>query len=214
MRYLAINADGSVVPIILVPQAITHHATGQRARVLGVGFDEQAGLRYVWGEFGRIVFGDERFDVGDLDPETIPGYTLHFPDVQRDAIQKWIQPKRDAVVSVRPLDKREVPSTRWFRPAWHDRDGALDVDMVKARECQRDYMRIARAKAFPALDVAELSALARRAPAAEVEAIEAQKQALRDAPADPALEAAQTPAELEAVWPVLLGPKPRIQALR
>jgi hypothetical protein len=35
-----------------------------------------------------------------------------------------------------------------------------------------------------------------------VATIEAAKQALRDAPADPAIDAAQTPDQLKAAWPL------------
>ena len=41
---------------------------------------------------------------------------------------------------------------------------------------------------------------------AKMDEIEAQKQSLRDATADPAIEAAQTPEALKAVWPSVLLP--------
>jgi hypothetical protein len=43
---------------------------------------------------------------------------------------------------------------------------------------------------------------------ADTTTIVAQKQELRDAPADPAIDAATTPAELKAVWNPLLGASP------
>lgn len=76
----------------------------------------------------------------------------------------------------------------------------ITVDMGIARDIWRNKIRAERAKRFQELDVAyqradEEGNAAKKADIAE------KKQALRDAPADPAIEAAATPEELKAIWP-------------
>lgn len=78
---------------------------------------------------------------------------------------------------------------------------SITIDMSKAREIQRDRMRTARAPKLDALDVSYQRA---HETGADTSAIVAQKQALRDVTVDPAIEAAQTPDALKAVWPEIL----------
>lgn len=96
----------------------------------------------------------------------------------------------------------EVPSEHVFRDAWSlgsgSTDNAIVVDMDIAKGIWRDKIRAARDGAFGALDTAFMKALET---GADTSAIVAQKQALRDAPADPAIDAATTPEELKAVQP-------------
>jgi len=96
----------------------------------------------------------------------------------------------------------EIPIERTFRNAWtfgaNPEAGVISVDMDKAKEIWRDKIRMARDAAFPALDTAFMKALET---GDDTSAIVAQKQALRDAPADPAIDAATTPAELKLVQP-------------
>ncbi len=77
----------------------------------------------------------------------------------------------------------------------------ISVDMNKARAIHRDRMRAARAPKLTALDVAFQRALET---GSDTSIIVAQKQALRDVTSDPAIEAAQTPEELKAIWPTAL----------
>ena len=81
----------------------------------------------------------------------------------------------------------------------------ITVNMDKARDIHRQRLREARAPLFNALDVAFQRAMES---GADTSSIVAQKQALRDVTADPAIEAAQTTDALKAVWPEALGPKP------
>lgn len=92
------------------------------------------------------------------------------------------------------------PSERTFRDAWFadSEKGAIDIDMVKAREIWRDKIRAARIPELARLDTDFMKALET---GADTSAIVAQKQALRDAPADPAIDAATTPDELKLVKP-------------
>lgn len=88
----------------------------------------------------------------------------------------------------------DVPSDRTFRNAW-TWNGKVDHDMEKCRAIHRDRMRAARAPKLAALDIKQLRG----------EDVEAEKAALRDVTADPAIDAAKTPEELKAVWPEALA---------
>ena len=94
----------------------------------------------------------------------------------------------------------EVPAERTFRGAWeaNTNTGVISVDMVAARDIWRDKIRQARTEPLAALDTAYMKALET---GADTTQIIADKQALRDAPTDPAIDAATTPEELAAVQP-------------
>lgn len=96
----------------------------------------------------------------------------------------------------------ETPTERTFRDAWSfggdPEAGVITVNMDKAKTIWRDKIRVARDAAFPALDAAFMKALETGADTSD---IVAKKQALRDAPADPAIDAATTPEQLKAVQP-------------
>lgn len=92
-----------------------------------------------------------------------------------------------------------------FRGAHTDDGGKLAIDMDKARGIVRAQVRAARGARFEHLDNAmkplEAKALIGSLTAAEklaVSGIEAQRQALRDAPANPAIDAAKTIEDLKA----------------
>jgi hypothetical protein len=72
----------------------------------------------------------------------------------------------------------------------------ITIDMTRAREIWRDKIRLARN--FAPLDLAFQRA---QETGADIRAIVAAKQALRDAPDDPRIEVAATLDELKAVWP-------------
>lgn len=93
-----------------------------------------------------------------------------------------------------------VPLERTFRNAWvgNADEGVIEIDMVKAREIWRDKIRTAREPELAKLDTAFMKALET---GADTSVIVSQKQALRDAPADPAIDAAATPEELKMVQP-------------
>jgi len=97
----------------------------------------------------------------------------------------------------------ETPVERTFRQAWtfggDPEAGIISVNMDKAKDIWRDKIRLAREPELAKLDAAFMKALET---GADTTAIVAQKQALRDAPADPAIDEATTPDELKAVQPV------------
>ncbi len=83
----------------------------------------------------------------------------------------------------------------------------ININMDKARNIHRDRIRGARAPKLAQLDTAFQRELEKPNP--NPSAIAAQKQVLRDAPADPVITAAATPEDLKAAWPTeLLGESP------
>lgn len=97
------------------------------------------------------------------------------------------------------VDVSAIPTDRTFRNAWRKVGATVEVSMPPAREIHRDHIREARDPLLAELDVKYMKALEQ---GQDTTAIVAQKQALRDAPQDPRIDAAQTPQELKAVWPI------------
>ena len=80
------------------------------------------------------------------------------------------------------------------------------IDMAKAREIHKTNIRNARAPKFAELDVEFQKALETGASTTD---IVSKKQALRDAPADSAIESASDTDELKAQWNTsILGDSP------
>jgi len=82
----------------------------------------------------------------------------------------------------------------------------INVNMTKARDIHREKVREARNPKLAAKDVEFQRALET---GADTATIVGEKQALRDAPAAAAIDAATTPEELKAAWDSdLLGDSP------
>ena len=80
------------------------------------------------------------------------------------------------------------------------------IDMAKAKEIHKNNIRTVRVSKLAELDIEFQRALEA---SADTSAIVAKKQALRDAPADSAIDAATTDAELKAQWnTTILGTTP------
>ena len=80
------------------------------------------------------------------------------------------------------------------------------IDMAKAKEIHKTNIRYARTPKFAELDIEFQKALET---SADTSAIVAKKQALRDAPADSAIESATDEAGLKAQWNTsILGDSP------
>ena len=84
----------------------------------------------------------------------------------------------------------------------------ITTDMAKAREVHKNNIRLARTPKLAELYVEFQKALETSSSTTD---IVAKKQALRDAPADSAIAAATTEAELQAQWNTsILGDTPYI----
>ena len=82
----------------------------------------------------------------------------------------------------------------------------ITIDMAKAKEIHKTRIRAARPEKFAELDIEFQRALET---SADTSAIIAKKQSLRDAPADSAIDAATTDAELKSQWNTsVLGDSP------
>ena len=82
----------------------------------------------------------------------------------------------------------------------------ITTDMAKAKEIHKTRIRAARPEKFAELDIEFQRALET---SADTSAIIAKKQALRDAPADSAIDAATTADELKSQWNTgVLGDSP------
>ena len=82
----------------------------------------------------------------------------------------------------------------------------ININMDKARDIHREKVRQARNPKLAEKDIEFQRALET---GADTTAIVADKQSLRDAPADPDIDAATTPEELKSAWKTdLLGDSP------
>lgn len=134
--------------------------------------------------------------------------------VQYDATPGYIDGiinKHDWRGPLAPVSWRLVPNDfvaegadRTFRDAWKDGGGGRPgVDMPKAREIQRGRLREARAPLLEALDAEYLRA-DEAGDQQRKKQVAARKQALRDVTADPRIEAARSPEDLNAVLAEML----------
>ena len=101
-------------------------------------------------------------------------------------------------VSWRRLSEGDIPQDRTFRNAWVDDGKYIVHDMGKAKQLKREHLRHERAAVFPALD-AQWSRAFGQGKADEAAAVERRRQALRDMPADPRIDAAATVDDLNAI---------------
>ena len=126
-----------------------------------------------------------------------PGFT------ENDALQRALAKLPVNAINPQVVEANAIPTDRTFRNAWKVSGAGIAVDMPKAREIHRVKLRDLRKPKMEALDAAYLRA-DETGDIAEKQRIAAQKQALRNVTADPAIEAAQTPEQLKAVMPAIL----------
>lgn len=103
----------------------------------------------------------------------------------------------ESVISWRRIQRDELPG-REYRDAWIDTGAGVGHDMAKARDLHRDKLRAVRGAKLSALDIAYQRA-DEDGNAAEKVRVVAEKQRLRDLPADPRIERAETVADLAAI---------------
>ena len=92
-----------------------------------------------------------------------------------------------------------VPSDRHFRGAWSLNGSVISEDMTKAKEIFKDKIREVRQPLLDAEDVTYMKALEAGDTDAQAASVTA-KNALRDAPAAAAIDAASDIAALKAAW--------------
>lgn len=123
----------------------------------------------------------------------------------------WLQRVAAQVIpegaqDVHVVESGDIPTDRTFRDAWTHQAGAISVDMPAARNIHRDTLRRAREPMLKVLDV-EWQRAQESNDNELMSQVATGKQLLRDAPAHPDIEAAQTPEELKAIWPLdIVGP--------
>jgi len=117
-----------------------------------------------------------------------------FPGVARDGSPL------PTVVSWFIIDAKQIPTDRTYRNAWVGTNGkdGITHDMPKAREYHRTLLRHERGDKLAALDAKWMRATG-RGNKAEQDAVEAERQKWRDAPADPRIDAAQSVEELKQI---------------
>ena len=133
----------------------------------------------------------------------IPALEGRRPDESEDA---WLDRVKARSVpadaqDVRVMSMADIPQDRTFRNAWVMDDGRPAVSMARARELHRYNIRRRRKAKFRDLDAQHLRAL-EAGDATALAAVAAAKKKLRNAPAHPDIDAAQTPEQLKAVWPL------------
>jgi hypothetical protein len=151
-----------------------------------------------------MMYALKRLDGGVSIMRLFPMDDGTFPD-PKDEVAKWAMDEQDAVVEVVPISESDIPNDRTFRSAWClNGDSKIETDMSRAREIWKERMRTARRPKLDELDRLHSRAIG-RGNRSEADAIEAQRQTLRDVTDDPAVEKAQTPEELNAAWPSILN---------
>ena len=104
------------------------------------------------------------------------------------------------------VDDSVIPTDRSFRNAWVQDSKTIKTDMAKAREIHKTNIRNARVSKLAELDIEFQKALETSSSTTD---IVSKKQALRDAPADSAIDSASDEAALKAQWNTsILGDSP------
>lgn len=98
------------------------------------------------------------------------------------------------------VPRANVPADRYFRNAWKQAGDRVDVDMQKARVIQMDKIRLARDEKLKGLDIEWMKAVAKKKNA-EADAIEAERERLRQIPQSFDLSPAKNADELKVLWP-------------
>jgi hypothetical protein len=111
--------------------------------------------------------------------------------------------------TVYTVNTADLPNHNYdFRDSWTYDGTTFGIDMTKAKDKHRKRIRLARTDLLADLDIQFQRALETGASTAD---IVAKKQALRDAPADSAIDAASDVAALRAQWnTAILGESPYV----
>lgn len=115
-----------------------------------------------------------------------------------ECLAKWHPDERAKVHSCHAIDPAIIPKDRTFRGAWTFGGAAITHDMAKAREITRARLRRERVPVLAALDV-EYQRADEIGDQSAKAAIIQRKQLLRDAPSNPAIDAAKTVGDLTKI---------------
>ena len=118
------------------------------------------------------------------------------PAIVGDEIDKAIG--ASTVVDWRIVSAAEIPPDRYFRDALVDDGKAFSYDISKCKTIKLAKLRTERRREFPELDALWMRAIGQGNLELAAE-VEAKRQALRDIPADPRIDAAVSVEELKAV---------------
>ena len=120
---------------------------------------------------------------------------------------KWHPSMREGITDVKEITEDDVPKDYTFRDAWVPGNPAkpVEVNLEKAKELWRERIRRARKRRLDALDIEFIRAEETNDEAKKTEVV-TKKQALRDIPQDPRIEAAKDPDELKTIWHPELEP--------
>lgn len=146
-----------------------------------VSLPDHSGKRILYQDGGRLVV-------------VTPVAGAEMEDIVKASVPDGVEP----VV----VDAQDVPTDRTFRAAWKAAEGRLDVDMDLAREIWRYRIRQRRRGLLEVLDV-EYQRADEAGDGEEKKRVAERKKRLRDAPADPRIDAAQTPEDLAAIDPLV-----------
>lgn len=198
MRYVSTDDTGQITLHATLPQFAVRVSDGARFRIHTLRREDDKTILLGGNDSEEARFEMVGFvDVSDLAADAIPGWMLEFPTFE-EIHAKWY--RGGSVKAHRVIKREEIPEDRTFRAAWRATAKQINVNMNAAREIQRNHIRKLRDGMFPALDAAYLRA-DELGDAEQKRAIAAEKQRLRDLPADPRIEAATTPDELKAIVP-------------
>jgi len=92
-----------------------------------------------------------------------------------------------------------VPTDRHFRNAWKISGSVISEDMTEAKKLFKDKVREVRKPLLDAEDVTYMKALEADDATAKTASVN-KKKALRDAPANSAIDSADTIAKLKSAW--------------
>lgn len=173
------------------------------------------------GLFERTKTGGYVITYSDADTGApmVRTFSQNDPAIKFHAPETIVRKLGKEYTEIIPVNDQAFLGDRTYRNAWVITASELVVDMPKARELHRGYMRTARESRLAQLDIDYLrgmeavvaSGFVREAPEqASLADIAAQKQTLRDIPQMPEIEAAETPEDLKKVWPPELGPNPTL----
>lgn len=136
----------------------------------------------------RIIFQNDEGGVAVVVPT--PEWLSH----EGNTVEKLAEMRVPAGKAFAIVATTDVPSDRSFRNAWELSNGAISVNMTKAKAITKDRLRAEREPLLAAQDVLFQRALES---GSDTSAIVAEKQRLRDLPA--LADQAQTLDELKAL---------------